>query len=63
MVFAKYLTITLRIFLGVSDLTANGHNSQTLKLNRTAHIRHQWRKVTALSGHRWLINTGVEKMN
>jgi len=31
--------------------------------NRTTHMRHQCRKTTALSCHRCLINTGVEKMN
>ncbi len=34
-----------------------------LDANRTARIRHQCRKTTALSCHRSLINTGVEKMN
>jgi hypothetical protein len=29
----------------------------------TVHIRHQCRKATIFSSHRWLINTGVEKMN
>jgi hypothetical protein len=32
-------------------------------INRTAHIRHQCRQTTVLSYHRYLINTGVEKMN
>ena len=31
--------------------------------NRRARIRHRCRKTTAISGHRCLINTGVEKMN
>ncbi len=31
--------------------------------NRTVHIRHLCRKTAALSCHRCLINTGVEKMN
>jgi hypothetical protein len=35
----------------------------TFDQNRTAHIRHQSRKTTVLSCHRYLINTGVEKMN
>ncbi len=34
---------------------------QICSVNRTAHIRHQWRKTTVLSCHRCLINTGVEK--
>ena len=29
--------------------------------NRTAHIRHPYRKTIVLSCHRCLINTGVEK--
>jgi hypothetical protein len=35
--------------------------SQRLKINKTAHIRHQCRKTAVLSCHRCLINTGVEK--
>jgi hypothetical protein len=35
----------------------------TACINRTARIRHQLRQTTALSCHRCLINTGVEKMN
>ena len=31
--------------------------------NRTAHIRHQCMKTTVLSCHRWVVNTGVEKIN
>ncbi len=31
--------------------------------NRTSCIRNQCRKTTALSCHRYLINTGVKKMN
>jgi hypothetical protein len=29
----------------------------------TAHIRHQCRKIAVLSCHRFLISSGVEKMN
>jgi hypothetical protein len=35
----------------------------TVSYNRTAHIRHLCQKTTVLSCHRYLINTGVEKMN
>jgi len=35
--------------------------SQWLKINKTAHIRHQCRKTAVLSCHRCLINTIVEK--
>jgi len=31
--------------------------------NGTAHIRHQCRKTAVLSCHRYLFNSGVEKMN
>ncbi len=31
--------------------------------NGTANIRHQCRKIAVLSCHRFLINSGVEKMN
>ncbi len=31
--------------------------------NGTARIRHQCRKTAVLSCHRYLINSGVEKMN
>jgi hypothetical protein len=31
--------------------------------NGTAHIRHQCRKTADLSCHRYLFNSGVEKMN
>jgi hypothetical protein len=43
----------------VMDLFCNCY----LVKNRAAHIRHQCRKTTALSSHRFLNNTGVEKMN
>ena len=32
-------------------------------VNRTAHIRHQCRKTAVLSCYRFLINSGVKKMN
>ncbi len=38
-------------------------NNMIRHCNRTANIRHQCRKITLLSCHRCLINTGVEKMN
>jgi hypothetical protein len=31
--------------------------------NGTAHNRHQCRKTAVLSCHRFLINSGIEKMN
>jgi len=34
-----------------------------LEHNRTAHIRHLSKKTSILSCHRFLIKTGVEKMN
>ncbi len=41
-------------------------NLQLIKIelaNRTEWIIHQCRKTAVLSCHRWLINTGVEKIN
>jgi hypothetical protein len=36
---------------------------QNALINGRAHIRHQCRKKAVLSCHRFLINSGVEKMN
>ncbi len=44
--------------VGVGD-----DDSNELRLNRRAHIKHQCRKTIVLSCHRCLINTGVEKMS
>ncbi len=45
------------------DVGVGDDDSNELRLNRRAHIKHQFRKTIALSCHRCLINTGVEKMN
>ncbi len=42
---------------------ADCHFAECHYANRTACIRHHYRKTTVLSCHRCLINTGVEKMN
>jgi hypothetical protein len=42
---------------------SGGMTINVLYSNKTSHIRHQCRKTTVLSCHRFLINTGVEKIN
>jgi len=42
---------------------SGGMTIHVLYSNKTSHIRHQCRKTTVLSCHRFLINTGVEKIN
>jgi len=51
---ALYLTIWVNLLEKSLDITHD---------DKTGHVRHQFRKTTALSCHICLINTGVEKMN
>jgi hypothetical protein len=48
---------------GVTVIKKKFPSSLMMRPNRTACITHQCRKMTVLSCHRCLINTGVEKMN
>jgi hypothetical protein len=70
--FKRWLTLTLEeIFFGWKQIQYFAaifmlHFFMSIYLghfNGTIHIRHQWRKKAVLSCHRFLNNSGVEKMN
>ncbi len=66
------LASPLNIRLGLKSPARRKHSSLfvsdkesglTTILNRTAHTRHLCRKTTVINCHRYLMNTGAEKMN
>jgi len=55
--------VCLMVIMPIFSGKFQGNISNKISFNATPCIRHQCRKTAVLSCHRFLINSGVEKMN